>query len=113
MKKDARIFIEHILDCIKLIEGYLHGKSKSDFLESSQLQDAVIRRIEIIGEAAKNIPEEIKSRYPDIAWSQITGMRDILTHKYFGIDLELTWEVIANDIPKLKDRMMSIRRECE
>ena len=66
MRKEVKIFIEHILECIKLIEEYTKNKTKEDFLASVQLQDAVIRRLEIIGEAVKNIPEEIKKKYPEI-----------------------------------------------
>jgi uncharacterized protein with HEPN domain len=113
MTRDPRIFIEHILACIELIENYLEGKSKSDFLGSIQLQDAVIRRVEIIGEAARNIPNDIKSRFTDIPWNEITGMRDILIHKYFGIDLELTWEVVEKDIPDLKERFLQIRKDLQ
>lgn len=111
MKKDARVFAEHILECIELIEDYLDGKTKNDFLGSVQLQDAVIRRIEIIGEAAKNVPSDMKLRYPDIPWNEMTGMRDILIHKYFGIDLELTWEVVIKDIPGLKGKFLRIRND--
>ncbi|MHA2219414.1 MAG: HepT-like ribonuclease domain-containing protein, partial [Candidatus Hodarchaeales archaeon] len=80
---------------------------------SIQLQDAVIRRVEIIGEAARNIPNDIKSRFTDIPWNEITGMRDILIHKYFGIDLELTWEVVEKDIPDLKERFLQIRKDLQ
>jgi len=66
VRKEVKIFIEHILECIKLIEEYTKNKTKEDFLASVQLQDAVIRRLEIIGEAVKNIPEEIKKKYPEI-----------------------------------------------
>lgn len=79
MKKDPKIFLEHILQCIERIEEYVEGVTKKQFLESVQLQDSVIRRIEIMGEAVKNIPKQVKNRYPDIAWKEIGGMRDILT----------------------------------
>ena len=98
MIKDPKIFIEHILECIELIEEYVKGKVKEDFINSKQLQDAIIRRIEIIGEAVKNIPPEIKNKYPDIPWKQIGSMRDILIHEYFGADIDLTWKVDKEDI---------------
>jgi len=109
LKKDARIFIEHILECIQLIEKYTENKSISDFFGSVLLQDAVIRRIEIIGEAVKNIPDEIKAKYQDVPWKEIAGMRDILIHEYFGIDLNLTWKAVQKDIPDLKRQMLRIR----
>jgi len=79
MKKDPKIFLEHILQCIERVEEYVEGVTKKQFLESVQLQDSIIRRIEIIGEAVKNIPKQVKDKYPDIAWKEIGGMRDILT----------------------------------
>jgi uncharacterized protein with HEPN domain len=100
MKKDPRIFIEHILECIERIEEYTRAMTDEKFLDSVQVQDAVMRRIEIIGEAVKSIPDEIKDKYSDIAWKQIAGMRDIPIHEYFGVDLELTWKEV-----KLKYRL--------
>jgi len=111
MKKDTKIFLEHILESINLIEEYMQDKTKTEFLETKQLQDAVIRRIEIIGEAVKNIPDDIKEKYKDIPWRNIMGMRDILIHQYFGVDLELTWEVINNNIPELKKKISSVKKK--
>ena len=105
MIKDSSIFIEHILESIELIENYTENITFEDFSESIQLQDAVIRRIIIIGEAVKNLSEDIKEKYPDISWKEIAGMRDILIHAYFGIDIELTWETVKNDIPDLKNQL--------
>ncbi len=111
MKKDPRIFIEHILESIQLIEKYSESKSEQDFRNSIQIQDSITRRIEIIGEAVKNIPAEIKDKYPDIPWKKIVGMRDILIHEYFGIDIDLTWEVVVRDIPDLKEQILQIRND--
>lgn len=111
MKKDPRIFVEHILECIELIKDYTKGVTKEDFLKSQQLQDSVIRRIEVIGEAVKNIPQEIKEGYSNIPWKRIAGMRDILIHEYWGIDLNLTWEVTAEEIPDLEREMLRMRKD--
>lgn len=108
MGKQPKVFIQHMLDSIMLIEKYLQGKTKDDFLSSEQLQDAVIRRLEIIGEAVKNLPEEIFKKHPALPWKQVAGMRDILIHQYFGIDLELTWEVIQVEVPALKSKLETL-----
>jgi uncharacterized protein with HEPN domain len=106
--KDPGVFVRHILEAIERIEEFIEGKTKSDFLEDIQLQDATIRRIEIIGEASKNIPEDFKRNYPEIAWSEMSRTRDKLIHGYFGVDLDLTWNIVKTDLPELKDQIESI-----
>jgi uncharacterized protein with HEPN domain len=109
--KDPKIFIKHIIDSIEKIEDFTSDKTREDFLEDVQLQDATIRRIEIIGEASKNIPEEFKSEHPDIPWSEMARTRDKLIHGYFGVDLELTWDIIQQDLPELKGKMDQMLEE--
>lgn len=91
----------------------MEGITKKQFLDSVQLQDSVIRRIEIMGEAVKNIPKQVKDRYPDIAWKEIAGMRDILIHEYFGVDLGLTWKVATKDVRRLKNRISKVKEDFE
>lgn len=111
MKKDPKIFLQHILESIREIEKYTQGVSWSDFEESTQIQDAVIRRLEIIGEATKNIPNEIKEKYTSIPWKEAAGSRDILIHDYFDVDLESVWGTVTHDIPKFKVNIETVLKE--
>ena len=108
MKKDPRVFVEHIIDSILLIEEYAEGVSQAEFFKSRHLQDAIIRRLEIIGEAVKNLPMPFRSKYTDIPWKQIAGMRDILIHEYFDVDLVLTWRVVKQELPSIKKRLAAL-----
>ena len=108
MKKDVEVFLRHIFESIGLIESYTSNITKLDFFKSQQAQDAVIRRLEIIGEAAKSVPPEYRKKYQQIPWKEIAGMRDILVHEYFGVDLDLTWRTVQEDIPALKQNLSSI-----
>ena len=111
MKRQPQIFIEHILESIKLIEEYTAGVTKDEFIASVRIQDMVIRRLEIIGEAVKRIPDDIKLLSPETPWKKISGMRDVLIHEYFGVDLKLTWEVIQKELPPLKKSIEVIRQQ--
>ncbi len=105
MKKDPTVFLKHILECISLIEKYTENLSKEEFLANIKVQDATIRRLEIIGEASRNLPDEFRKNYTDIAWKKILAARNILAHNYFGIDLNTIWRIVQNDIQLLKEQI--------
>jgi len=111
MKKDPRVHITFILECIELIEKYTKDKTIESFNTNTQLQDAIVRRIELIGEAVKNVPQEIKDKHQEIPWARIMGMRNILIHDYLGIDLPTTWQVASKEIPILKEKILKIKQE--
>jgi uncharacterized protein with HEPN domain len=108
VKKSPKVFLEHIMDSILLIEEYAEDLSQVDFLKNRSLQDAIIRRLEIIGEAVKNLPAAFRLKYPDIPWKKIAGMRDILTHQYFDVDVILTWKVVKHELPTIKKRVTEL-----
>lgn len=111
--RELILFINDILDSILSIEKYIKNKSREEFLENEMLQDAVVRKFEIVGEATKNIPKEFREKYPQILWKELAGLRDILIHSYFGADIERVWAAIEKDLPKLKENISKIIKEEE
>ena len=107
-KRKPDVYLEDILESVEHIQRFLDGVSEDEFYENVEKQDAVLRRLEIIGEAVKHLPDEIREDHPDIPWRQIAGMRDIIIHEYFGITLEMVWVVATEDILDLKTRVEEI-----
>ena len=108
MEKDDLVYIEHILGCIRKIKEFTNGLSLKDFSVNELVQDAVIRNIEIIGEASKKISSDTKQIFYEIPWREIAGMRDKLIHDYLGVDVEVVWRTITEDIPTLEKQIKEI-----
>ena len=108
MKRDYRVYLDDIAESIEKIENYTQGKSWSDFERDTELQDAVLRRFEIIGEAVNHIPSEVKEKHPGVEWKKASGARNIFAHEYFGVNLKRVWDTVTKDLPELKKQIQKI-----
>jgi uncharacterized protein with HEPN domain len=107
MKSDS-IYIEHILNSINSIQEYISGLSLEIFLDDRKTQDAVVRQFEIIGEATKRISSDFQDNHPNIPWSQMAGMRDVLIHDYIDVNFEIVWKTAIEDIPVVKEAILKL-----
>ena|SRR3989339_1186809 len=107
-KRGIELYLKDILDSIDKIEIFTKGFSWDDFFVDVKTIDAVIRNLEIIGEAANNMPESLKLEYNNVPWIEIVGMRNKIVHEYFGVDNEILWDTIKNDLPDLKLKIQKI-----
>ena len=113
MIRDFNLFLDDIFESLEKIEEYTRGIDFNAFTQDRKTIDAVIRNFEILGEATKQIPETIKSKYSEVPWKEMAGMRDKLVHAYFGIDTAVIWETITNRLPGLKDQIQKIIEDLE
>lgn len=113
MPRDYRLSLEDIRDATEKIREYTAGMTQEDFDNDSKTIDAVVRNLEIIGEAVKQLPDEIRNRDPAVEWKRIAGLRDILIHRYFGVDLEILWEIVQENVPELEQSVGTILLELE
>ena len=110
---DFKIFLNDILEAITSIEEFIGSKKYNEFVKDDKTSSAVLRKLEIIGEAVKHIPNEIRDEYPQIPWKSVAGLKDKLIHGYFTVDYKLVWGVIENRLPELKLIIIQIIKEIK
>lgn len=110
-KRNWKLFLEDILESIELIKQYVEKMKIDNFKEDRKTIDAVVRNLEIVGEASRYLPEEIKQKYPKIDWKGVAGLRNRIAHEYFGLSVEIIWEIITKELPVLKKEMEQVLRE--
>jgi uncharacterized protein with HEPN domain len=108
MKRDYKLYINDIRESIKQIEEYMNGISEREFMKDKKLQDAVIRRIEIIGESSRNIPRALKEKNKHVPWFEMSQFRDFIVHSYFDASLQRIWRASTENIKKIKEAMKKI-----
>ena len=111
MSRDSDLYLEDILEAIERIQGYVQDVTREDFETDQMRIDAVIRNLEVIGEAVKQVPDSVREKYPSIEWRKIAGLRDVLIHKYFEVNLEIVWSVVQSNISILKIEIQQILKE--
>ena len=112
-ERSVALYLQDMLESIEKIESYRVGVTADEFAANSLLQDAVVRRLEVIGEAAKHVPQAVRAGYPDVPWRRISGLRDVLIHEYFGVIVDRVWQVITIDMPAVKPRLLQVQADLD
>jgi len=110
--RSTRVLLEDMLDAIQQIQSYTTGMDKDSFTKDRKTQDAVVRNLEIIGEASGRLPDSFREEYSDIPWTLVRGLRNRIVHAYFGVDLQLIWEVIQDDLPTLRSQLSKLLKDA-
>lgn len=113
MKREYRLFVHDILEAIEHIEKFVEGMSFNEFYEDDKTKSAVVWKLEVIGEATKNISKEIKAKYRELPWKDMSRMRDKIAHFYFGIDYKIVWKVVKEELPEIKPKIIQILKDLE
>ena len=101
-RRNHKLFVEDIVDAMDKIERYIKDLTYETFVKNDMAMDAVVRNLEIIGEASNNLPEDVRVKYLDIPWKRMIGLRNIAVHEYFGVDLSIIWEIVTKNLPDTK-----------
>jgi uncharacterized protein with HEPN domain len=109
MKRDYKLYVQDAIDSLSKIQGYMEDVSEEQFMKDEKLQDAVIRRFEIVGEAVKNIPRVMKQANKEVPWAKISSFRDFMVHSYFVASLQRIWEIATKDVPAIKENFLKIK----
>jgi uncharacterized protein with HEPN domain len=112
MPRDYKVYLEDMLEAIANVEEYVGGMPRQDFERDKKTLHAVVRNLEVIGEAVKGVPSDVLDRHPQIPWQRIAGLRDILIHHYFGIDIDIVWDIVQNKLPELKEQVQAIPKQA-
>jgi uncharacterized protein with HEPN domain len=108
VSRETRLFLDDIVACCDKIGRYTIGLSFEAFRDSEIVVDAVARNLELIGEASKGVPDDLKSRYPDVPWRKVAGLRDVIVHGYFRVDVALLWDIVQREVPAVRHKIAAI-----
>lgn len=112
-KRSLELLVEDIWEAIEKIDRYTKGMTQENFQDDEKTADAVVRNFEIIGEAAGRLPEDFVDRYSEIEWAKIVGLRNRIVHEYFGVDLQIIWQILKNDLPAFRESLERIRSDLK
>jgi len=112
-RKDPVLFLEDILEAMKKIERYTKDKDIEEFRSDPMMVDAILRNLEVIGEASTNLSSEFREKNPDIPWKRMIGLRNIVIHEYFGVDLNIIWRIVTKDLPETKPLIENLLEDLD
>lgn len=112
MPRDYKVYLQDVVEAAGKVRSYTAGISFKAFSEDTKTVDAVVRNLEVIGEAIKQVPDDVRSKHADVEWKKIAGLRDILVHQYFGIDVEIIWDIVQNKLPALEAQIRKVIEEA-